>query len=129
MTDSDAVSDAEADGEPSLRERVETWLSREMPIIQMHGGTSAVREVNSETGEVIIELGGGCKGCSVSDVTTGNIEAELIKWPEIDEVTVRVPDAREQLGGPDQAESIMGVDRTEGGRGDWGSSNPGKDHL
>ncbi|MXV63891.1 NifU family protein [Natronorubrum sp. JWXQ-INN-674] len=132
MTDSDAVSDVDADaadGDSSLRERVEAWLSREMPIIQMHGGTSAVREADPETGEVIVELGGGCKGCSVSDVTTGNIEAELIQWPEIDEVTVRVPDARESLGGPDQAESIMGVDRTEGGRGDWGSSNPGKDHL
>ncbi|WP_459810422.1 NifU family protein [Halopiger thermotolerans] len=125
MTESDA--DTDADG--SLKERVETWLSREMPIIQMHGGTSAVRKADPETGEVVIELGGGCKGCSVSDVTTGNIEAELIKWPEIDEVTVRVPDARDSLGGPEQPESIMGVDRTEGGRGDWGSSNPGKDHL
>ncbi|WP_121741412.1 NifU family protein [Natronorubrum halophilum] len=127
MRDSDAISDPES--ESPLRERVETWLSREMPIIQMHGGTSAVREADPETGEVIIELGGGCKGCSVSDVTTGNIQAELLKWPEVDDVTVRVPDARESLGGPEQAESIMGVDRTEGGRGDWGSSNPGKDHL
>ncbi|ELY47526.1 NifU family protein [Natronorubrum sulfidifaciens] len=127
MTDSDARS--HADAEPSLHERVENWLSREMPIIQMHGGTSAVRAADPETGEVIIELGGGCKGCSVSNITTSNIEAELLTWPEIDDITVRVPDARESLGGPDQAESIMGIDRTEGGRGDWGSSNPGKDHL
>ncbi|MCU4926289.1 NifU family protein [Halobacteria archaeon AArc-dxtr1] len=122
------MSESEVEG-ATLRERVEKWMAREMPIIQMHGGTSAVREANPETGEVIIELGGGCSGCSVSDVTTGNIEAELLQWPEIDEITVRVPDAREDLGGPDQPESIMGVDRTEGGRGDWGSSNPGKDHL
>ncbi|QLG49017.1 NifU family protein [Natrinema halophilum] len=119
----------DSDDDPSLQKRVEGWLSREMPIIQMHGGTSAVRAADSETGEVVIELGGGCKGCSVSDITTDNIEAELITWPEIEEVTVRVPDARDSLGGPDQPESIMGVDRTEGGRGDWGSSNPGKDHL
>ena len=129
MTTSDAAADADADGEPSLKERVESWLTREMPIIQMHGGTSAVREADPETGEVIIELGGGCEGCSVSDITSSNIEAELLTWPEIDDITVRVPDPRESLGGPDQAESIMGVDRTEGGRGDWGSSNPGKDHL
>ena len=121
------MSDTESDR--PLKARVEAWLSREMPIIQMHGGTSAVREADPDTGEVIIELGGGCSGCSVSDVTTGNIEAALIQWPEIDEVTVRVPDPRESLGGPEQAESIMGIDRTEGGRGDWGSSNPGKDHL
>jgi Fe-S cluster biogenesis protein NfuA len=115
--------------EKSLVDRVESWLTREMPIIQMHGGTSAVREADSESGEVIIELGGGCRGCDVSDITTGNIEAELLKWPEITTVTIRVPDATESLGGPDQPESIMGVDRTEGGRGDWGSSNPGRDHL
>ncbi|MFC6716572.1 NifU family protein [Natrialbaceae archaeon GCM10025810] len=127
MTHTDATGEEGESG--SLRERVERWLSREMPIIQMHGGNSAVREADPETGEVVIELGGGCRGCSVSDITTGNIEAELIQWPEIEEVTVRVPDARDQLGGPDQAESIMGIDRTEGGRGDWGSSNPGKDHL
>ncbi len=119
---------ASDDDEP-LKERVEKWLAREMPIIQMHGGTSAVRKADPDDGEVIIELGGGCEGCSVSDITTGNITAELLKWPEIDDITVRVPDAHESLGAPDQAESIMGVDRTEGGRGDWGSSNPGKDHL
>ncbi|WP_254765777.1 NifU family protein [Salinilacihabitans rarus] len=122
MTDSDG-------GDASLKERVERWLAREMPIIQMHGGTSAVREADPETGEVVVELGGGCSGCSISDVTTGNIEAALLQWPEIDDVTVRVPDPRESLGGPEQAESIMGIDRTEGGRGDWGSSNPGEDHF
>ncbi|UTF51994.1 NifU family protein [Natronosalvus rutilus] len=118
----------DADDEP-LKARVEQWLTREMPIIKMHGGTSAVREADPETGEVIIELGGGCTGCEVADITTSNIEAELLTWPEISDITVRVPDPRESLGGPDQAESIMGIDRTEGGRGDWGSSNPGKDHF
>lgn len=119
----------DSDDEDDLKTRVERWLAREMPIIQMHGGTSAVRKADPDTGEVVIELGGGCRGCEVSDITTSNIEAELLKWPEISDITMRVPDARESLGGPDQAESIMGVDRTEGGRGDWGSSDPGKDHL
>ena len=123
------MTTADSDESDSLRERVERWLATQMPIIQMHGGTNAVRTADPETGEVIIELGGGCRGCSVSDVTTGNIQAELLTWDEIEDVTVRVPDSREQLGGPDRAESIMGIDRTEGGRGDWGSSNPGKDHL
>jgi Fe-S cluster biogenesis protein NfuA len=86
-----------------------------MPIIEMHGGTSAVRKAEPG-GEVVIELGGGCRGCEVSEVTTGNIEAELLQWPEIEEVTVRVPDSGESFG-VDQPGSIMGVDRTEGGRG------------
>jgi Fe-S cluster biogenesis protein NfuA len=116
------------DTEESLAERLEQWLAKQMPIIQMHGGTSSVRKADADSGEVIIELGGGCSGCDVGDVTAGNIEADLLKWAEIEEVTVRIPEGGENLG-VDRAESIMGVDRTEGGRGDWGSSNPGKDNL
>jgi Fe/S biogenesis protein NfuA len=122
------ASDVDADDGETLQRRVETWLSKQMPIIEMHGGTSAVRTADPESGEVVVELGGGCKGCDVANITTGNIEAELLTWEEIEDVTVRVPEAGESLG-VDQAESIMGVDRTEGGRGDWGSSNPGKDNF
>ena len=100
-----------------LAERVEEWLTRQMPIIQMHGGTSNVRKADPETGEVVIELGGGCAGCDVGDITSGNIEEELITWEEIEDVTVRVPESGESFG-IEQEESIMGIDRTEGGRGD-----------
>lgn len=108
--------DEDEDETEDFQSRVETWLVKQMPIIEMHGGSSAVQKADPEDGEVVIELGGGCRGCEVSEVTTGNIEAELLKWPEIEEVTIRVPDATESLG-VDQPESIMGVDRTEGGRG------------
>ncbi len=105
----------EPDDSEDLKSRVETWLAKQMPIIQMHGGTSAVRKAEPG-GEVIVELGGGCRGCDIADVTTGNIEAELLQWPEIEEITVRAPDAGESFG-VDQPDSIMGIDRTEGGRG------------
>ncbi len=104
------------DEDEDLQSRVETWLVKQMPIIEMHGGSSAVQKAEPG-GEVVIELGGGCRGCEVSEVTTGNIEAELLKWPEVEEVTIRVPDANESLGVGDQPGSIMGIDRTEGGRG------------
>lgn len=104
-----------AETEEALRSKVETWLTKQMPIIQMHGGTSAVRKAEPG-GEVVVELGGGCRGCEISGITTGNIEAELLQWPEIEEITVRAPESGESLG-VDQAESIMGVDRSEGGRG------------
>jgi len=42
----------------SLADRVEKWMVGQMPIIQMHGGTSVVREADAETGEVVVELGG-----------------------------------------------------------------------
>ena len=132
--DADAVGSmgADSDEESPLRERIEQWLSREMPIIQMHGGTSAVRTADPETGEIVIELGGGCAGCDVADITTDNIEAGLLReFPEVVDVTVRVPDP--DMGIVHGGGSIMGVDRTEGGRGDWGSSNPadnpGEDHF
>ena len=73
-----------AETDDALAERVEQWLAREMPIIQMHGGTSSVRRADLETGEVVVELGGGCSGCGVADITTGNIEDKphwyLLGW-------------------------------------------------
>jgi len=115
-----------------LAEEVEQWLAREMPIIQMHGGTSAVRKADPEDGEVVVELGGGCSGCGVADITSDNIEAGLLReFPRLSEVTVRVPDP--DVGVVNGGGSIMGVDHTEGGRGDWGGSDPndrpGDDHL
>lgn len=118
--------------EAPLAEQVEQWLAREMPIIKMHGGTSAVRKADSDDGEVIVELGGGCSGCGVADITSDNIEAGLLReFPMLSEVTVRVPDP--DMGVQNGGGSIMGVDHTEGGRGDWGGSDPndrpGEDHL
>ena len=125
-------ADEAGDDESTLEERVERWLSREMPIIQMHGGTSAVRKADPDDGEVVVELGGGCSGCGISDITSENIEAGLVRaFPEVESITVRVPDP--DVGVVNGGGSIMGVDRTEGGRGDWGGSDPndrpGEDHL
>lgn len=125
-------SNADADEEESLQARVEAWLAREMPIIKMHGGTSAVRKADPDEGEIVVELGGGCAGCGVADITSENIEAGLIReFPSVESVTVRVPDP--DMGVRHGGGSIMGIDRTEGGRGDWGGSDPndrpGEDHL
>ncbi|MFB6303123.1 MAG: NifU family protein [Haloferacaceae archaeon] len=112
MTDDDAVdrdgTDADpGDGEGTLAERVEEWLVAQMPIIRMHGGTSAVREADPETGEVVVELGGTCSGCGVSDVTARNMKAELLRdFPEVETVAVRVPSTGEH-----------GEETVEGGRG------------
>ena len=91
----------------SLKERIEDWMVGQMPIIQMHGGTSAVREADAETGEVVVELGGTCSGCGISDVTANNIKADLIRdFEEVDDVTVRVPSTGD-----------TGSSTVEGGRG------------
>jgi len=93
--------------EESLAERIETWMVGQMPIIQMHGGTSVVREADPETGEVVVELGGTCSGCGISDVTASNIQRDLIMdFDEVEDVHVKVPSTGDQ-----------GSSTVEGGRG------------
>jgi len=107
----------DADAE-SLKARVERWLAGQMPIIQMHGGTSAVRKADPETGEVVVELGGVCAGCGISGRTSQNIKLELAReFPEVTAVTVRTGDGGTADWDVQQAESYMGVERLEGGRG------------
>ena len=106
------------EGEDDLQSRIERWLTAQMPIIQMHGGTSAVRKADPDSGEVVIELGGACGGCSITPITSQNIERELLtKYDEVEDVTVRIADDGTSQWKTDQAESVMGIDRSEGGRG------------
>ncbi|WP_418282874.1 NifU family protein [Halorubrum sp. DTA98] len=91
----------------SLADRIERWMVGQMPIIQMHGGTSVVREVDEETGVVVVELGGTCSGCGISNVTADNIRRDLImEFDEVSEVHVKVPSTGDQ-----------GASTVEGGRG------------
>jgi Fe-S cluster biogenesis protein NfuA len=99
MTDSEA-------GE-TLKHRVETWMAGQMPIIEMHGGESAVRKADPDSGEVVVELGGACAGCGISNITAENIRADLIRdFDAVTDVTVRVPSTGE-----------VGSETVEGGRG------------
>lgn len=111
------------DPEESLRERVDRWLAAQLPIIRMHGGESAVRVADPDEGRVVVELGGACSGCSISPRTTQNIKIGLAdEFPEVDEVIVRI--ANDDGGWErEQAESFMGIDRSEGGRGGRGESS------
>ncbi|WP_101295401.1 NifU family protein [Halegenticoccus soli] len=106
--------------EESLRDRIETWMVGQMPIIQMHGGTSVVREADPESGEVVVELGGTCSGCGISNITAQNIKRDLIMdFDEVEDVTVRVPSTGE-----------VGSETVEGGRGgDLQFSNEPADHF
>ena len=103
-----------------LKERIETWMVGQMPIIQMHGGESVVREADPDTGEVVVELGGTCSHCGISNITAQNIKADLIRdFEEVRDVVVRVPDTGE-----------MTSDTVEGGRGgDVQFSNESSGHF
>lgn len=107
-----------------LHERVETWLSAQVPMIAMHGGRSAVRKADAESGEVVVELGGACSGCGISPRTAHHIKTELAaEFDEVEDVVVRIADDDEAGWGDGRTESYMGIEQNEGGRGGRGESS------
>jgi Fe-S cluster biogenesis protein NfuA len=79
-------TDAQNDGD-DLEERVSNFLRRNFPQIQMHGGSAAIQDIDRETGEVSIQLGGACSGCGISPMTIQAIKSRMVKEiPEIEKV-------------------------------------------
>ena len=107
-----------SDSENSLQHRIEEWMVGQMPIIQMHGGDSVVRTADEDTGKVVVELGGACAGCGISDITANNIKSDLIMdFDAVEDVTVKVPSSGDH-----------GNSTVEGGRGgeiQYGTDDPG----
>ncbi|SDL92432.1 Fe-S cluster biogenesis protein NfuA, 4Fe-4S-binding domain [Halogranum gelatinilyticum] len=95
-----------------LKDRVTNFLRRNFPQIQMHGGSAAIQNLDRETGEVTILLGGACSGCGISPMTIQAIKTRMVKEiPEINEV---------------HAETGMGGDSMGGGSGGMSPSFPGE---
>ncbi|MGM0371124.1 MAG: NifU family protein [Halobacteriota archaeon] len=114
--------------ETALADRIDSWLSVHMPMIQSHGGTSAIRSVDAETGTVVVELGGACDGCGISHTTEETLQEELTSHFEAIS-TVTVEYGGEDDWAVDQPENYMGIDRTQGGRGGQGKSRPASDFF
>lgn len=66
-----------ADGE-ELRAQVTSFLERNFPQIWMHGGTAAIEELDQDTGEVQLRLGGACSGCGISPMTVQAIKSRMV---------------------------------------------------
>ena len=74
-------------GDDDLRERITNFLRRNFPQIQMHGGSAAIQQLDRESGEVHIQLGGACSGCGISPMTIQAIKSRMTKEiPEISTV-------------------------------------------
>jgi Fe-S cluster biogenesis protein NfuA len=70
-----------------LREEISNFLRRNFPQIQMHGGSAAIQELDPESGEVTVQLGGACSGCGISPMTIQAIKSRMVKEiPEIEQV-------------------------------------------
>jgi|GEM_PF-79169 len=73
--------------EEDLREEIANFLRRNFPQIQMHGGSAAIRDLDMESGEVTVMLGGACSGCGISPMTIQAIKSRMTQEiPEIDTV-------------------------------------------
>ena len=74
-------------GDDDLREEISNFLRRNFPQIQMHGGSAAIQDLDRETGEVTVQLGGACSGCGISPMTIQAIKSRMVKEiPEIEQV-------------------------------------------
>ncbi|MEY7849171.1 NifU family protein [Natrarchaeobius sp. A-rgal3] len=79
-------TETQNDGD-DLEERVTNFLRRNFPQIQMHGGSAAIQDLDRESGEVTIALGGACSGCGISPMTIQAIKSRMVKEiPEIEQV-------------------------------------------
>lgn len=79
----------------SLERQTRNYLSNNVPQIQDHGGYFEIEEVDEESGEVTVAIGGACSGCGIAPMTMRAIRKRLPdEIDEISKVTVR------QAGGP-----------------------------
>ena len=77
----------ETRSDDDLREEISNFLRRNFPQIQMHGGSAAIQNLDRESGEVTIQLGGACSGCGISPMTIQAIKSRMTQEiPEIDTV-------------------------------------------
>jgi Fe/S biogenesis protein NfuA len=63
--------------EEDLREEIGMFLQKNFPQIQMHGGSAAIDDLDLESGEVSIQLGGACSGCGISPMTIQAIKKRM----------------------------------------------------
>ncbi|QLK24634.1 NifU family protein [Natrinema zhouii] len=94
-------TETQNDGD-DLEDRVTNFLRRNFPQIQMHGGSAAIQDIDRESGEVSIALGGACSGCGISPMTIQAIKSRMVKEiPEIEKVNA-------STGGMEGGEAEMG---------------------
>jgi len=92
-------TDTSDDGD-DLEDRVANFLRRNFPQIQMHGGNAAIQDLDRETGEVSIQLGGACSGCGISPMTIQAIKSRMVKEiPEIEQVHANTGESAGHGGG------------------------------
>jgi Fe-S cluster biogenesis protein NfuA len=104
-----------------LEERVNNFLRRNFPQIQMHGGTAAIQNIDREEGVVDLQLGGACSGCGISPMTIQAIKSRMTK--EIPEINTVHADTG-MGGGSGMSPSFPGEEDAEESGNDEGPQAP-----
>jgi Fe/S biogenesis protein NfuA len=118
-------TDSETQDGDDLEERISNFLRRNFPQIQMHGGSAAIQNIDRETGEVSIQLGGACSGCGISPMTIQAIKSRMVKEiPEISQVHAET--GMDGMGGGSggMSPSFPGESSDDGGSSDEGPQAP-----
>ncbi|MFC6825758.1 NifU family protein [Halopelagius fulvigenes] len=73
--------------ENDLEERIERFMRRNFPQIQMHGGDAGIEAIDEDAGEVWISLTGACSGCGISPMTIQALKSRMVaEFEEVSEV-------------------------------------------
>ena len=111
--------------EEELRSRITNFLRRNFPQIQMHGGSAAIQELDPESGEVHVQLGGACSGCGISPMTIQAIKSRMVdEIPEITEVHADTGGGGDGHGGGGMSPSFPGESADDEGAEDEGPQAP-----
>jgi Fe/S biogenesis protein NfuA len=113
---------AESQDGDDLEERVNNFLRRNFPQIQMHGGTAAIQSIDREEGIVDLQLGGACSGCGISPMTIQAIKSRMTK--EIPEVETVHADTGMAGGSGGMSPSFPGEEDAEEPEDDEGPQAP-----
>jgi Fe-S cluster biogenesis protein NfuA len=98
----------------SLERRTRNYLSNNVPQIQDHGGYFEIEDVDVETGEVTIAIGGACSGCGIAPMTMRAIRHRLPdEVDEVSEVTVRRADGPRAAVMPTKTEEMDQMEEYE----------------
>ena len=115
---------SEAKSEEDLREEIGTFLQKNFPQIEMHGGSAAIQNLDRESGEVSIQLGGACSGCGISPMTIQAIKKRMVnEITEIEAVHANTGGGGGESAHGDKSPSFPGetTDREESGAEDDGA--------
>jgi len=114
---------SEVKSEENLREEIGTFLQKNFPQIEMHGGSAAIQNLDRESGEVSIQLGGACSGCGISPMTIQAIKKRMVN--EIAEIeTVHANTGGGGSGHGDKSPSFPGETTDSGESGGDGDGAP-----